>query len=385
MDFELNKEAKMIQDAARKFSKNVLEPNASEADEKEIFPRNEWVKLSELGFAGLLVPEEFGGSESDYKTMVAVMEEFGKGCIAIAGTYSVHLTIQSMLINYGSEEQKKKYLPQMVSGEKIGAMGLTESDAGSDLSPIKSEAVLIGNNYKINGTKVFITTAGEADIYIVFARVNEASKKENLTAFIVEKGTNGFEFGKIEDKMGYRGSPTGELVFRDCVVPKNNMIGEVGDGFKMVLNGLNYGRISVGALALGIGVAAYERCLKHVKERKQFGRSISSFQGIQWMLADMATSISASRLLLYQAASMADKGERFIKEASMAKCYATDTAMRVTTDAVQLLGGYGYLKDYIVERHMREAKIFQIVEGTNQIQRTTIGKELLRTNARIYP
>lgn len=385
MDFELGKETKMIQDAARKFSKKVLEPNASEADEKEIFPRNEWAKLSELGFAGLITPEEFGGSGSDYKTMVAVMEEIGKGCVATAGTYSVHLTIQSLLTNYGSEEQKKRYLPHMVSGEKIGAMALTESDAGSDLTPIKSEAVLKGNNYTINGNKIFITSAGEASIYIVFARVNAESKKENLTAFIVEKGTNGFEFGKLEDKMGYRGSPTGELLFRDCIVSEENMIGEIGDGFKMVLNGLNYGRISVGAIALGIASAAYERCIKYVKERKQFGKSIGSFQGIQWMLADMATSISASRLLLYQAASMADKGERFIKEASMAKCYASDTAMSVTTNAVQLLGGYGYLKDYIVERHMREAKIFQIVEGTNQIQRTTIGRELLRTNARIYP
>jgi len=385
MDFELGKETKMIQDAARKFSKKVLEPNASEADEKEIFPRNEWAKLSELGFAGLITPEEFGGSGSDYKTMVAVMEEIGKGCVATAGTYSVHLTIQSLLTNYGSEEQKKRYLPHMVSGEKIGAMALTESDAGSDLTPIKSEAVLKGNNYTINGNKIFITSAGEASIYIVFARVNAESKKENLTAFIVEKGTNGFEFGKLEDKMGYRGSPTGELLFRDCIVSEENMIGEIGDGFKMVLNGLNYGRISVGAIALGIASAAYERCIKYVKERKQFGKSIGSFQGIQWMLADMATSISASRLLLYQAASMADKGERFIKEASMAKCYASDTAMSVTTNAVQLFGGYGYLKDYIVERHMREAKIFQIVEGTNQIQRTTIGRELLRTNARIYP
>ena len=385
MDFELSKETRMIQETARKFSMNELAPNAGKMDEEEIFPREAWKKLSELGFAGLISPEKYGGSGYDYITLVAVMEELGKGCIATAGTYSVHLTTQAMLLNYGSEEQLRTYLPPMISGEKIGALGLTESDAGSDLSLIKTEAVLKDEHYLLTGNKIFITSAGEADIYFIFARTNHALTGKNLTALIVENGSKGFEIGKIENKMGYRGSPTGELIFRDCPIPISQRLGKEGQGFRIVMDGLNYGRISVGAVAIGIAQAAYSACLKYVKDRKQFGQTIASFQGIQWMLADMATAISASRLLLYQAASMADKGKSFIKEASMAKCFATDTAMRVTTDVVQLFGGYGYLKDYTVERYMREAKIFQIVEGTNQIQRSTIGKEMLKVNARIYP
>ena len=385
MDFELSKESHMIREAAKKFSRKELEPHASEIDEKEIFPREAWIKLSELGFPGLVTPEKYGGSGYDYVTLVSVMEEFGKGCVATAGTYSVHITTQAMLLKYGTEEQLRTYLPQMITGKTIGALGLTESNAGSDLSLIKTEAVLKDEHYLLNGNKIFITSAGEADIYFIFARTRPDSTKNNLTAFIVKNGSKGFEIGKIEEKMGYRGSPTGELIFRDCPVPLNQRLGEEGQGFRIVMDGLNYGRISVGAIAIGIAQAAYNGCLKYVKERKQFGQTIASFQGIQWMLADMATAISASRLLLYQAASMADKGKPFIKEASMAKCFATDTAMRVTTDVVQLFGGYGYLKDYTVERYMREAKIFQIVEGTNQIQRSTIAKEMLKTNARIYP
>ena len=383
MDFALNEEQRMIQESAREFAKKELAPNAAEADEKHLFPKKAWKKLSKLGFPGLIVPEEYGGSGNDYVSMVAVMEEFSKGCVGIAGTYSVHLTTLSMLLKNATKEQLEKYLPDMVSGKKIGALGLTEPDAGSDLGPLKTTAELKGDKYVINGNKVFITTAGEAGIYLVYARTSPG--QNGLTAFIVEDGTKGFEFGKIENKMGYNASPTGELIFKNCEVPVNQRLGKEGTGFKMVLEGLNYGRISVGTIGIGIAQAAFECCLAYVKQREQFGRKIGSFQGIQWMLADMATSISASRLLLYQAAYMADKEIPFIKEASMAKFFATDTAMKVTTDAVQLLGGYGYLKDYPVERYMREAKIFQIVEGTNQIQRTSIGRELMGRNSRIYP
>jgi len=378
MNFELSDEVKMIQETARKFSENELAPNAGEVDEKEIFPRDAWKKLSELGFAGLLTPEEYGGLGLDYVTMVAVMEELGKGCIATAGTYSVHLTTQHMILKYGTEEQRRWLLPQMTSGEKIGALALTEPNAGSDVSSMKSKAVFGNDQYVINGTKIFITTAGEAGIYLVLAKTDPSLKHKGMSTFIVEKGAQGFEFGKLEDKMGYRGSPTGELIFTDCSVPAKQRLGEEGVGFAMVMDGLDRGRISVGAVALGIAQVAFETALKHVKQREQFGQTISSFQGIQWMLSDMAMDISASRLLLYNAASLADKGNRFMKEASMAKCFATDTAMRVTTDAVQLFGGYGYCKDFPVERYMREAKIFQIVEGTNQIQRTVIARELLR-------
>jgi butyryl-CoA dehydrogenase len=378
LDFELSEETRMIQETARKFSENELAPNASTVDENEIFPREAWVKLSELGFAGLLTPEEYGGLGLDHITMVAVMEELGKGCIATAGTYSVHLTTQHLILNYGTEGQRRWLLPKMTSGEKIGALAITEPNAGSDVSAMRCRADKVDKQYVINGTKIFITTGGEADIYLILAKTEPNLKHQGISTFIVEKGAQGFEFGKLETKMGYRGSPTRELIFSDCAVPATQRLGEEGQGFVMVMDGLDRGRISVGALALGIAQVAFEKAIKHLKEREQFGRALSSFQGLQWMLSDMAMEISASRLLLYHAASIADKGKRVIKEASIAKCYATDTAMSVTTDVVQLLGGYGYCKDHPVERYMREAKIFQIVEGTNQIQRNVIAKELLR-------
>ena len=378
MDFELSEETRMIQETARKFSENELAPNAGEMDEKEIFPRDAWKKLSELGFAGLLIPEEYGGLGLDYVTMIAVIEEFGRGCVGIAGTYSVHLTTQYMILKYANEEQRRWLLPLMASGVKIGSLAITESNAGSDISAIRCRAEKIDDSYLINGTKIFITTAKEAEIYLVLARTDPNSKHKGISTFIVESGTPGFEFGKLENKMGYRASPTGELIFTDCTVPMEQRLGKEGQGFAMVMDGLDRGRLSVGAISIGIAQVSFETALKYVKERKQFGQTISSFQGIQWMLSDMAMEISASRLLLYNAASLADNGKRFVKEASIAKCYATDMAMKVTTDAVQLFGGYGYIKEFPVERYMREAKIFQIVEGTNQIQRSIIARELLK-------
>ncbi len=377
MDFELGDEIRMIQKAAREFSEKELAPNAAETDEKKIFPRNAWEKLSALDFGGLLTPEKYGGMGYGYDAMVAVIEELAKGCIAIAGTYCVHLTAQFIILHYGTEEQKNRFLPVMTSGEKIGALAITELDAGSDISALKTGAELIDDKYVINGEKIFITTAGEAGLYLVLVKTDPGLKHKGNSTIIVEKDTPGFKIGKIENKMGYGGSPTGELIFNKCAVPEKNRIGEEGQGFQMFMDALDRGRISVGTIGLGIAQAAYEAALKHVKEREQFGRSLSSFQGIQWMLADIATQLSASRLLLYLAASLADKGKRFTKEASMAKCFATDAAMNVTTDAVQLFGGYGYMKDFPVERYMREAKIFQIVEGTNQIQRNIIAKEIM--------
>jgi len=378
MDFELSDEVRMIQETVRKFSDKELAPNAAETDEKKIFPRKAWEKLSELGFGGLLTAEEYGGLNLGYDANVAVIEELARGCIATAGTYCVHLTTQFIIQKYGNEELKKRFLPLMTSGEKIGAIAITEPDAGSDISAIESKAEMIGSNYVINGTKIFITTAVEADIYLIIVKTDPSLKHKGISTIIVEKGTSGLEFGKIENKMGYGGSPTGELIFTDCAVPKENLIGKEGQGFEMLMEALDRGRISVGTIGLGIAQAAFEAALEHTKEREQFGRPIGSFQGIQWMLSDMAMQIEASRLLLYQAAFLANKGKPFTKEASMAKCFATDAAMNVTTDAVQLFGGYGYIKDYPVERYMREAKIFQIVEGTNQIQRNIIGRELLK-------
>lgn len=327
---------------------------------------------------GLLTDVKYGGMGYGYDAMVAVMEQLGKGCVATAGTYSVHLTTQYMIEKYGSEELKKRFLPKMTTGEKIGAISISEPQAGSDVSALCTAAEKNGNNYIINGTKIFVTTAGEADIYLVMVKIESKEKHKGISTIIVEKGTEGFAFGKLEKKMGYCGSPTGELIFKNCVVPENNLIGIEGRAFPMLMDTLDRGRISVGATALGIAQAAYETALKHTKERHQFGSALCKFQGIQWMLAEMATKISASRLLLYKAADLANKKRPFIKEASMAKWFATDSAMYVTTEAVQLLGGYGYTKEYPVERYMREAKIFQIVEGTNQIQRNIIAKQLLK-------
>lgn len=378
MNYELSEEIRMIKESAREFSKKELAPNAAETDEKKIFPQKALKKLSNLDFMGLLTSSEYGGMGYGYDAMVAVMEEIAKGCVATAGTFSVHLTTQYMIQAYGADELKERFLPQMTSGKKIGALSITEAEAGSDIAEMSARAEMIDNNYIINGNKIFVTTAGEADIYLVGVKTDTGLKHKGISIFIIEKGTKGFKFGKVEKKMGYGGSPTGELVFNNCVVPKENILWEEGKGFKMLMGALERGRISVGAISLGIAQAAYEAALSHTKKRKQFGLPICNFQGVQWMLSDMATLISASRLLLYQAAELANKGKPFTKEASMAKCFTTDSAMRVTTDAVQLFGGYGYIKDYPVERYMREAKIFQIVEGTNQIQRNIIAGELLK-------
>jgi alkylation response protein AidB-like acyl-CoA dehydrogenase len=378
MDFELDDEIRMVQESVAEFSKKELAPNAAEIDKTHTFPRKAWKKLCKLDCMGLLTSEEYGGMEYGYDALVAVMEELSKGCVATAGTYCVHITTQFMIQHFGSDELKKRFLPQMTSGKKIGAISISETEAGSDIAAMCSTAEKDGDNYILNGNKIFVTTAGEADIYLIMVKTNPELKHKGISTIIVEKGAEGFKFGKIEDKMGYGGSPTGELIFTNCAVPKENLIGEEGQAFTMLMAALDRGRISVGTIGLGIAQAAYEAALAHTKEREQFGRPISKFQGIQWMLADMATKISASRLLLYKAADLANKGKPFVKEASMAKCFATDAAMEVTTDAVQLFGGYGYTKDYPVERYMREAKIFQIVEGTNQIQRNIIARELLK-------
>jgi len=378
MDFGLTAEQRSIQETARKFSQNELAPNAGTVDESEIFPRQAWEKLSALGFAGLTIPEEFGGLGLDYITVVVVMEELGKGCLATAGTYSVHLTVQYLVNAFGTEAQRRRYLPAMASGEKIGALAITEPNAGSDVAAMKCTAALEGGVYVINGTKIFITTGGEAGLYILYAKTKKESGRKGISAFLIDKDTPGLGFGKKERKMGYGGSPTRELLLNGCRLPEENLLGREGEGFTMVMDGLNHGRITVGAMAVGIAQAAFETALRYAREREQFGKPISSFQGIQWKLADMAMELEAARLLVYQAAYYAGLKQPFSKLASMAKCFASDIGMRVTTEAVQVLGGYGYIKDYPVERHMRDAKILQIVEGTNEIQRNVIARELLK-------
>jgi len=377
MDVFLNKEQRMIKEAAREFSKKELVPNAGEVDENEIFPRDSWNKLSELSFAGLTIPEEYDGEGMDEVTAAIVMEEIAKGCMATAGTYSVHLTVSNLMSTFGTSDQKQQFLPKMARGESIGALVITEPGCGSDIASLTTTATRAENDYIIDGTKIFITTGGEADLYIVFAKTDIQAGHKGISAFIVKKDQPGLSFGKKERKMGYGGSPTRELIFDKCRVSPENLLAGEGKGFSIVVHGLNHGRITVGAGAVGIAQAAYEAAVGYAKQREQFGKSISAFQGMQWKLADMAMKIEASRMLVFKAAFLASKKQPFLKAASIAKCFASDMAMNVTTEAVQVFGGYGYLKDYPVERHMRDAKIMQIVEGTNEIQRNIIARELL--------
>lgn len=374
---ELTEEQQMIIRTARNFAEKELAPNAARVEEEAIFPRESFFKLGELGMASITVAEKYGGMGLDYLTYILVLEEIAKKCINTAGCLCVHVTVEYIIEKYGSEELKEKYLPRLAQGEIIGGLCLTETSAGSDAASLQSTARLEGDEYAINGTKIFITTGGEAELYIVYAKTDPGKGARGISAFLVEKGNPGLTFGKKENKMAYNGSPTRELIFENCRVPKANLLGQEGMGFKMVMDGLDGGRVAVGTVALGLAEAAFEEAVNYSKTRMQFGQPIASFQGLQFMMADMATEIEAARLLLYEAASQKDSGLPHTKAASMAKMYATDVAMRVTTDAVQIFGGYGYMKDYPVERYMRQAKIFQIVEGTNQIQRVVIARHIL--------
>ncbi|MBE3589173.1 MAG: acyl-CoA dehydrogenase family protein [Thermoanaerobacteraceae bacterium] len=371
-----NDEQEMIIQTARKFAEKEMMPVAGEMDEREEFPEGILRKMGELGFMGLLCPEEYGGSGMDTVTYAAVAEEIGRGWIAVGGAFSVHIMVEQLILKYGTEEQKSKYLPRLCSGELLGAIAMTEPGAGSDLSAIRSSAEKINDGFRLNGNKIFITTGGEADVYLVLFRTGP--ERSNTSVFVVEKGAAGFTFGKKERKMGYGSSPTRELIFEDCFVPAENLVGGAGKGMEIVLSSLDSGRIGVAAISVGVAQAAYEYALQYASQRVQFGRPIADFQGIQFMLADMVTGINASRLLVYQAARLRDAGLPYTCEAAMAKLFASDTAMNVTTDAVQILGGYGYMKEYPVERYMREAKMLQIVEGTNQIQRVVIARNILK-------
>ena len=359
---------------AKSFVDKEIIPIASEMEEKGEFPRKEFKKLSDLGFAGITCPVEYGGSEMDTVTYVAVLEQISRGWIALGGALSVHTMVEELLLKHGNQEQKSRYLQKMCSAELIGAIAMTEVDAGSDVSAIRSSAVAKDGGYLLNGNKIFITTGGEAELYLVLFRTGR--ERKNTSIFIVEKETEGFSFGKKEKKMGYNSSPTRELIFENCFVPAENLVGQLGEGLKVILSALNSGRIGVAAMSVGVSQAAFDYALRYARQRVQFGKPIVEFQGIQFMLADMAVSIAAARELVYKAARLKDLGRKFDLEAAMAKLFASDTAMKVTTDAVQILGGYGYIKEYPVERYMRDAKMLQIVEGTNQIQRLVIARNL---------
>ncbi len=373
MNYFLTDQQKEIQQLARQIAKEKIEPLALEYDEGQIFPHEIVKILAQSDLFRVFIPEEYDGLGGGIMEMSLVVEELSRACAGIALAYAGSGLGTIPIILFGSEEQKKKYLPRLAAGEYIGAFALTEPEAGSDAAAIKTRATRQGDAYVINGTKQWITNGGEAFIYTVITLTDPARGARGSTAFLVEKGTPGFEFGKKENKMGIRASATRELVFQDCKVPKSAMLGREGQGFLVAMKTFDQSRPGVAAQALGIAQGAFDKAVAYAQTRKQKGQPIASFQGIQFMIADMATSIEAARALTYQAARTIDAGEKKVaKISSMAKLLASDTAMKVTTDAVQIFGGYGYMKEYPVEKMMRDAKITQIYEGTNQIQREVI-------------
>lgn len=377
MDFRLTDDQLMMQKMVRDFVEEEVIPQAVITDETHEYPQALLRKMGELGLMGIPIPEEYGGAGADFLSYILAIEEIARGCASTAVILAVHTSVGTFpILYYGTEEQKQKYLPRLARGEIIGAFALTEANSGSDASSLVTTAERRGDHYVLNGSKRFITSAGHAGVYTVMASTDRSKGPHGVTSFLVDANTPGFIIGKKEEKMGLHGSATCELIFEDAIVPVENRLGEEGQGFKVAMSLLDGGRIGIGAQGLGIGQAAFEAALAYSQERVQFKQAIVNFQGIQFMLADMATQLEAARLLVYQAAAKRVAGLPYSKEASMAKMFATDTAMKVTTDAVQIFGGYGYTKEYKVERYMRDAKITQIYEGTNQIQRVVIAKHL---------
>lgn len=378
MDFTLSKEHEMARTLFRDFAQKEVKPLAQEVDETEEFPRETVTKMQKLGFMGIPIPKEYGGQGCDTLTYVMCVEELSKVCGTTGVIVSAHTSLGSDPIKrFGTPEQKEKYLKPLASGEKLGAFALTEPGAGTDAAGQQTKAVLDGDHYVLNGSKIFITNGKEADVYIVFAMTDKSKGTKGISAFIVEKGFPGFSFGTKEKKMGIRGSSTYELIFTDCIVPKENLLGDEGKGFGIAMQTLDGGRIGIAAQALGIAEGALESTIAYVKERKQFGRPLAKFQNTQFQIADMATKVEAAKQLVYRAAIAKDTQKRFSVEAAMAKLYAAEVAMEVTTKAVQLHGGYGYTREYDVERMMRDAKITEIYEGTSEVQRMVISGSLL--------
>ncbi|EGW40576.1 acyl-CoA dehydrogenase [Desulfosporosinus sp. OT] len=380
MNFELTEEHKMMRKMVRDFAEKECKPGLEERDENEEFSMDLYRQAADLGLAGITFPEEYGGIGADYISYAIAVEELSRVDASMGVTISAHSSLGANPINmFGTEEQKKKFLTPLATGEKLGAFGLTEPMAGSDASGTRTTAVKDGDSYILNGSKIFITNGYYADIYVVTAQMDKSKGNKGIAAFILEKGTPGFSFGKKEKKMGIKSSATYELVFEDCRIPAENLLGKEGQGFKVAMQTLDYGRIGIASQALGIAQGAYEAALNYTKEREQFGKPISTLQNTQFKLADMAMQIEAARLLVYQSAFIASQHTQPVsKFSAMAKCFASDTAMDVTTMAVQLFGGYGYTREYPVERMMRDAKITQIYEGTNEIQRVVIAAHILK-------
>lgn len=377
MNFDLNEEQSDIRETVNRFTREAITPQAGRWDEENYFPREVYSQMAELGLMGMTTPEEYGGSALGRLTSALVYEELSKGDMASAVGLSVHNMVTGSIARFGSEEQRQRWVPGLASGKLLGAFSLSETSAGSDAAGLQCRAERSGKNYVLNGSKMWVTNGGEADLYMVMARTAPGHGSNGISCFLVEKGTPAFSFGKIERKMGLHSSPTRELLFENCSIPAENLLGDEGQGLKIALSSLDGGRINIGAVAVGVAQAAFEVATNYARERKQFGHAISTFQAIQFMLADMAMKIEAARLLVYEAAYKLDSGQSAGMYASMAKCFATDTAMEVTTNAVQVLGGAGYVRDYPVERYMRDSKVAQIFEGTNQIQRVVIARALL--------
>ncbi|MCK5037922.1 MAG: acyl-CoA dehydrogenase [Thermoplasmata archaeon] len=379
MDFNLTKEQEMVRTMARRFAEEEVKPIAHDIDQSGEFPWEVLKKMGKLNLMGLAVPKEYGGAGVDSISYAIVIEEIAKVCASTSVILAVHNSVCCYPIyKFGTPEQKEKFLKPLARGEKLGAFALTEPSAGSDAGAVRTMAVLDGDEYVINGDKIFITSGCEADIALIMATTDPSKGTRGLVTFIIEKGTPGYTYGTVEDKMGVRASATSELVFENCRIPKENILGKEGEGFKIGMATLDGGRVGIAAQALGIAEGALEESVKYAKEREQFGKPIGRFQAIQWMLADMSTKIEAARYLVYHAAFLKDQGARFSKESAMAKLYASKIAREVTSDAVQIHGGYGYIKDYAVERMYREAKITEIYEGTSEIQKIVIAGQLLR-------
>ncbi len=379
MNFELDDVQTLVRDTARRFAQEEIAPLAAEMDKTATFRMELVRKMGELGFMGVAIPERYGGGGMDYRCYALVIEEISAACAATGVIVSAHSSLCcDPILKFGTEEQKQKYLPPLASGQMLGCLALTEPQAGSDAGSVRTTAVLDGDEWVLNGTKIFITNGGPAGVAVVVASTDRSKKHRGLSAFIVPADAPGYKVAKEEHKLGIRASSTAELVFEDCRIPKENLLGAPGDGFKIAMATLDGGRIGIAAQAVGIARAALEHAVQYAQERSQFGQPIANFQAIQWKLADMATEVDAARLLTWRAAWKKDQGVRFSREAAMAKLFASDVAMKATREAIQVFGGYGYIDEYPVERFYRDAKITEIYEGTSEVQRIVIARSLLR-------
>jgi butyryl-CoA dehydrogenase len=378
MDFELNEEHRMVRDMVRDLARNEIAPRAAEVDKTEEFPADNIQKMAELGLLGLPYPEDYGGGDGDYLGYAIAVEEIARACGSTALIYVAHVSLGcGPIYDFGSEEQKRKWLPRLCNGQGLAAFGLTEPEAGSDAGATRTTSVRDGDSYILNGSKMWITSGAIADVVTCTAKTDPQAGTHGISSFLVEKGTPGFVPGKNEPKMGLKGSVTSALSFENCRVPVENLLGKEGEGFRQALITLDAGRISIGAMALGLAQAAFDEAIRYSKERVQFGQPIAKFQAIQWMIADMATEVDAARLMVYRAAAMKDAGLRFTKEAAMAKLYASEVAERAAFKALQIHGGYGYSREYPVERIYRDQRLCSIGEGTSEIQRLVIARQVM--------